>query len=224
MRKSFVTLAVGLIIILMSSCSSGKKTNSTEDDSDTLCTCPPESFVHIDLQPLGDFTQKEANLLKEELEKHLVPIYLSEIEVLPKKDIPASCLYKPRNRYWAGNILGFLKQQNQESDFVTIGLTHRDISTSIHGNYNYGIMGFSFRPGNVCVVSTFRLKRKDDLWKVTTHEFLHSRGLPHCKKDDLKCLMQDAHGKNTFFMKNGLCQDCQNALESIIDNQNENAD
>ena len=219
MRKTFVTLTVGLIIILMSSCSSWKKTSCTEDDSDTLCTCPPESYVHIDLQPFGDFTQKEANQLKEELEKHLVPIYLSEIEVLPKKDIPASCLYKPRNRYWAGNILGFLKQQNQESDFVTIGLIHRDISTSIHGNYNYGIMGLSFRPGNACVVSTFRLKRKDDLWKVTTHEFLHSRGLPHCKKDDLKCLMQDAHGKNTFYMKNGLCQDCQKSLKNIIDYQ-----
>ena len=214
MRKSFVILAVGLIIILMSSCR--KKTSSTEDDSDTLCTCPPESFVHIDLQPLGDFTQKEANQLKEELEKHLVPIYLSEIEVLPKKDIPASCLYKPRNRYWAGKILGFLKQQNQGSDFVTIGLTHRDISTSIHGNYNYGIMGLSFRPGNACVVSTFRLKRKDDLWKVTTHEFLHSRGLPHCKKDDLKCLMQDAHGKNTFYMKHGLCEDCEKTLSKMM--------
>ena len=219
MRKKFVTLTVGLIIILMSSCSSWKKTSSTEDDSDTLCTCPPESYVHIDLQPFGDFTQKEANQLKEELEKHLVPIYLSEIEVLPKKDIPASCLYKPRNRYWAGNILGFLKQQNQGSDFVTIGLTHRDISTSIHGNYNYGIMGLSFRPGNACVVSTFRLKRKDDLWKVTTHEFLHSRGLPHCKKDDLKCLMQDAHGKNTFYMKHGLCEDCKNSLRMIMTHQ-----
>lgn len=216
MRKTFVTLTVGLIIILMSSCSSWKKTSSTEDDSDTLCTCPPESYVHIDLQPFGDFTQKEANQLKEELEKHLVPIYLSEIEVLPKKDIPASCLYKSRNRYWAGNILGFLKQQNRGSDFVTIGLTHRDISTSIHGNYNYGIMGLSFRPGNACVVSTFRLKRKDDLWKVTTHEFLHSRGLPHCKKDDLKCLMQDAHGKNTFYMKHGLCEDCKKTLSKMM--------
>ena len=219
MRKSYVTLAVGLIIILMSSCSSGKKTNSTEDDSDTLCTCPPESFVHIDLQPLGDFTQKEANQLKEDLEKHLVSIYLSEIEVLPKKDIPASCLYKPRNRYWAGKILGFLKQQNQGSDFVTIGLTHRDISTSIHGNYNYGIMGLSFWPGDACVVSTFRLKRKDDLWKVTIHEFLHSRGLPHCKKNAPKCLMQDAHGKNTFYMKHGLCEDCKNSLRMIMTHQ-----
>ena len=219
MRKSYVTLAVGLIIILMNSCYNGKKTSSAEVDSDTLCTCPPESFVHIDLQPLGDFTQKEANQLKEELEKHLVPIYLSEIEVLPKKDIPESCLYKPRNRYWAGKILGFLKQQNQESDFVTIGLTHRDISTSIHGQYNYGIMGLSFRPGDACVVSTFRLKRKDDLWKVTTHEFLHSRGLPHCKKDDLKCLMQDAHGKNTFYMKHGLCEDCKKSLRMIMTHQ-----
>lgn len=35
-----------------------------------------KSFVHIDLQPFGDFTQKEANQLKEELEKHLVPICL----------------------------------------------------------------------------------------------------------------------------------------------------
>ena len=157
--------------------------------------------------------------MKEELEKHLVPIYLSEIEVLPKKDIPASCLYKPRNRYWAGKILGFLKQQNKGSDFVTIGLTHRDISTSIHRQYNYGIMGLSFLPGEACVVSTYRLKRKDDLWKVTIHEFLHSRGLPHCKKNAPKCLMQDAHGKNTFYMKNGLCQDCQNSMKSIIGNQ-----
>ena len=114
-------------------------------------TQTPSVLVHgkfrYDLQPLGDFSQKEANQLKEELEKHLVPIYLSEIEVLPKKDIPASCLYKPINRYWAGKILGFLKQQNQGSDFVTIGLTHRDISTSIHRQYNYGIMGLSFLPG-----------------------------------------------------------------------------
>ena len=101
--------------------------------------------------------------MKEELEKHLLTIYLSEIEVLPKKDIPAFCLYKPSNRYWTGKILGFLKQQNQESDFVTIGLTHRDISTSIHGNDNYGIVGLLFHPGNACVVSTFRLKRRDVL-------------------------------------------------------------
>ena len=149
-------------------------------------TQTPSVLVHgkfrYDLQPLGDFTQKEANQLKKELEKHLVTIYLTEIEVPPKKDIPAFCPYKPSNRYWTGKILGFLKQQNQESDFVTIGLTHRDISTPIHRNYKYGIVGLSFHPGNACVVSTFRLKRRDVLRKVTTHEFLHSRGLPIAKR------------------------------------------
>ena len=56
-------------------------------------TQTPSVLVHgkfrYDLQPLGDFTQKEANQLKKELEKHLVTIYLTEIEVPPKKDIPA---------------------------------------------------------------------------------------------------------------------------------------
>ena len=85
------------------------------------------------------------------------------------------------------------EEHGGNDEIVTIGLTHQDISTSIHGHYNYGIMGLSFRPGDACVVSTFRLKRKDDLWKVTIHEFLHSRGLPHCKTNAPKCLMQDAH-------------------------------
>ena len=91
--------------------------------------------------------------------------------------------------------------------------TGQEKSTSIHGQYNYGIIGLSFRPGDACVVSTYRLKKKDDLWKVTMHEFLHSRGLPHCKKDNPKCLMQDAHGKNTFYMKHGLCDDCKKVIE-----------
>ena len=101
-------------------------------------TQTPSVLVHgkfrYDLQPLGDFTQKEANQLKEELEKHLLTIYLTEIEMLPKKDIPAFCLYKPSNRYWTGKILGFLKQQNHAPDFVTIRLTRRDKHTANIGN------------------------------------------------------------------------------------------
>ena len=101
------------------------------------------------------------------------------------------------------------EEHGGNDEIVAIGLTHRDISTSIHGHYNYGIMGLSFRPGDA-------LKRKDDLWKVTIHEFLHSRGLPHCKKNAPKCLMQDAHGKNTFYMKHGLCEDCKKTLSKMM--------
>ena len=230
--KKLLLFIVGISILFLAGCSNGNQSHGNEIMGDSLPADPPLGYV-IELKPLGNFSHQEAEQLREELVKQLgfifnkVPKAWVEASVFvgDKKEIPASCLYKPRNRYWAGGILKMLHEEHGGNDeIVTIGLTHRDISTSIHGQYNYGIMGLSFRPGDACVVSTFRLKRKDDLWKVTIHEFLHSRGLPHCKKNAPKCLMQDAHGKNTFYKKNGLCQDCQNSLKSIIDNLNENAD
>lgn len=191
---------------------------------DPLPADPPLGYV-IELKPLEKFSRQKAEQLREELVKQLGIIFnmkpKAELEasvfVGDKKEIPDSCLYKPRNRYWAGKILKILHEEHGGNhEIVTIGLTNRDISTSIHGHYNYGIMGLSFRPGDACVVSTFRLKRKDDLWKVTIHEFLHSRGLPHCKTNAPKCLMQDAHGKNTFYMKHGLCEDCKKTLSKMM--------
>ena len=222
--KKLLLFIAGISILFLAGCSNGNQSHGNEGMGDSLPADPPLGYV-IELKPLGNFSRQKAEQLREELVKQLGIIFntkpKAELEasvfVGDKKEIPDSCLYKPRNRYWAGKILKMLHGGNHE--IVNIGLTNRDISTSIHGHYNYGIMGLSFRPGDACVVSTFRLKRKDDLWKVTTHEFLHSRGLPHCKKNDPKCLMQDAHGKNTFYMKNGLCQDCQNSLKNIIGNQ-----
>lgn len=217
----------GISILFLAGCSNRNQSHGNEGMGDSLPADPPLGYV-IELKPLGNFSHQEAEQLREELVKQLgfifnkVPKAWLEASVFvgDKKEIPASCLYKPRNRYWAGGILKMLHEEHGGNDeIVTIGLTHRDISTSIHGQYNYGIMGLSFRPGDACVVSTFRLKRKDDLWKVTIHEFLHSRGLPHCKKDDLKCLMQDAHGKNTFYMKHGLCENCKKSLRMIMTHQ-----
>ena len=212
--KKLLLFIAGISILFLAGCSNGNQSHGNEGMGDSLPADPPLGYV-IELKPLGNFSHQEAEQLREELVKQLGIIFnkvpKAELEasvfVGDKKEIPASCLYKPRNRH-GGN-----------DEIVTIGLTHRDISTSIHGHYNYGIMGLSFRPGDACVVSTFRLKRKDDLWKVTIHEFLHSRGLPHCKKDDLKCLMQDAHSKNTFYMKHGLCEDCKNSLGMIMTHQ-----
>jgi len=221
--KKFFLLILGISVMLLAGCSNGSKTNANEVDGDSLPADPPLGYV-IELQPLGDFPKQEAEQLRKEFVKQLGLIYASvpkawldaSVSVIERKEIPASCLYKPRNRYWAGKILGMLHAEHGGNDeIVTIGLTNRDISTSIHGQYNYGIMGLSLRPGDACVVSTYRLKRKDDLWKVAMHEFLHSRGLSHCKKDNPKCLMQDAHGKNTFYMKYGLCEDCKKKLENV---------
>ena len=222
--KKFIFFILGISAMLWVGCSNG---NRTDADGvvveDSLPADPPLGYV-IELQPLGDFSHQKAELLREELIKQLASIFRTKtkaeleasVSVAENKQLPASCLYKPRNRYWAGKILGMLHAEHGGNDeIVTIGLTNRDISTSIHGQYNYGIMGLSLRPGDACVVSTYRLKRKDDLWKVAMHEFLHSRGLPHCKKDNPTCLMQDAHGKNTFYMKHGLCEDCKKRLENV---------
>ena len=71
-------------------------------------------------------------------------------------------------------------------------------------------MGLSHRPGHACVVSTFRLKKHSQLWKLVIHEFIHAFfGYSHCPKDNTHCIMQDAHGKNTFDKKNDLCDYCK---------------
>ena len=220
---SFVIGSMATALFVGCSQGNGSQSKMAEVIADSLPAEPPLGYV-INLQPLGDFSLQEAEQLRKEFVGHLGEIFPSQpkgyldasVSIGEPMEIPISCLYKPRNRYWAGKILGVLHAEHGGNDeIVTIGLTNRDISTSIHGQYNYGIMGLSLRPGDACVVSTYRLKRKDDLWKVMMHEFLHSRGLPHCKKDDVKCLMQDAHGKNTFYMKNGLCEECKKRLESV---------
>ena len=226
MKKLFLFMMTAAVM-LFADCSNrnGSRNKMEEAMGDSLPADPPLGYV-INLQPLGDFSHQEVEQVREEFVNHLSEIFPSQpkdyldvsVSIGEPMKIPNSCLYKPRNRYWAGKILEMLHAEHGGNDeIVSIGLTHRDISTTIHGHYNYGIMGFSLRPGDACVVSTYRLKRKDDLWKVMMHEFLHSRGLPHCKKDNPKCLMQDAHGKNTFYMKHGLCEDCKKTLKSLLE-------
>ena len=60
-------------------------------------------------------------------------------------------------------------------------------------------MGLGYRPGNSCVVSTFRLKTTNKLLfykrleKVVLHELGHNLGLPHCENP--KCVMTNAAEK-----------------------------
>ena len=179
----------------------------------TVCAATEYSVV-LHLQPLGDFPHQKAVQLKRDLECHLFPVYHCTIQIDADIDLPQSAYYKPRNRYWAGEMLKYLKPQSNEA--VVVGLTDEDISTSIHGHYNYGVMGLSYRPGNSCVVSTYRLKNKRDLWKLAMHEFLHSRGLPHCKSDNPSCIMQDAHGHDTFRGKYDICEECKSLLAKSV--------
>lgn len=161
------------------------------------------------LVPYDDFTAEEARGLKAELKPRLDEKVHGawNIEVCKACQLEKKWYYAPRSRYRADRIIHDLNGE-AGGDTVYIALTHKDVSTSLHGQKDFGIMGLSYRPCGAAVVSTFRLKRHSDLWKVTMHEFLHSQGWPHCPNDDPHCIMQDAHGRNTFYRKNGLCKDC----------------
>ena len=77
-----------------------------------------------------------------------------------------------------------------------------------------GVLGLSVHPNNnVCVVSTYRLKNKSNLWKLVAHEFIHTYfDYSHCPLDCDTCIMKDAKGKVNFNNKNKLCNYCKHIL------------
>ena len=92
---------------------------------------------------------------------------------------------------------------------VYIGITHEDICARVHGVQDYGIVGYSYSPGTVCVVSDKRLKDKSLVWKPVLHEFMHAfYGAKHCPNDDPTCYMKDAKGHGNFKIQDKLCGKC----------------
>lgn len=184
---------------------------------DTLCCCP-HKFVYI--QPYGDekYFDGLCSELQDDIYK-LMPEAGYAVELLPAKPIPQSAYYAPKKRYRADKIIALQKAEYKDcNEVVVIGVTKKDISTTIHGQKDYGIMGLSYRPGNSCVVSSYRVRDRKNLHKLVLHEFLHSRGLPHCQKDDPRCYMKDAKGKGNVAIQEHLCESCKKTLQSNIKN------
>ena len=205
----FVLLLCG--IAAFAGCSSDVSNNQENvDDDDISCLCPPL----ISLQPYGNYTEKEASLLGKELEKLLFDLFNVEIEcdVLPSLPLPDSLLNDSRTRYRADKIIRTMSPKANKHN-IFIGLTHRDISCSVHGKADWGVQGLSLIPGKACVASTFRVRNMREFPLVVCHEFIHTYfNYGHCPKDDPHCLMQDAKGHPNFKGKKGLCEYCQSKL------------
>lgn len=201
-------------------CACGGKTEQSKDDAKSVCAddecCCPRKIVYI--QPYDNEAYFAG--LVDELQKdidELMPNADYAVEALPVKPIPRSAYYAPRNRYRADKIVALqAREYLGNRDIVIIGVTRNDISTTVHGHEDYGIMGLSRNPGNSCVVSSFRVHGRENLHKVVLHEFLHSRGLPHCKKDDPHCYMKDAKGKGNVAIQTYLCESCKGWLKCQI--------
>jgi archaemetzincin len=199
-------------IICMASCSKKSGENSDLSDKEEVrCRCPP--VIH--LQPFGKFSQREAQLLGKELTKRLEDIFGVELEceVHPPLPLSDTMMNDGHTRYRADKIIRSIAA-NANRHNIYIGLTHKDISCSVHGKKDWGVQGLSLIPGNACVASTFRVKDKRDFWKVVCHEFIHTYfTYNHCPKDDPSCLMQAAKGHPRYKGKEGLCSHCSSVLK-----------
>lgn len=165
------------------------------------------SEQHIVLQPLGNFPDKEAAWLLENI--RITHPNSSLRTAIP---FPPSAYYPSRQRYRADTILRYLRQAIS-GDTVIIGLSQKDISTSKNGKKDWGVMGLGYMPGKACVVSTFRLAKsnqREQFHKVVLHEFGHTQGLPHCLEKT--CFMRDAEGGNPLDEETGFCNQCSSRL------------
>ncbi len=168
------------------------------------CSDTPKVVV---IQPFGDFSNAEA-------EKVLIQIKGISPNAIRRGTIvfPEGTYYKPRNRYRADELLKYLNGTIGD-DSVVIGLSHADISTTKGDVKDWGVMGLGYMPGNACIVSDFRLSRKNMLeqfYKVALHELGHTQGLPHCEVRT--CLMRDAEGGNPLDEEKQFCKVCRKYL------------
>ena len=198
-------------VICTASCSKNRgEGNGLYGEIEAKCLCPPT----IHLQPYGNFSQREANKLGKELTIKIEEIFGVELdyEVHPSLPLSDTLMNDGKTRYRAEKMIHSMAADANKHN-IYIGLTHKDISCSIHGKKDWGVQGLSLIPGNACVASTFRVKDRKDFWKVVCHEFIHTYfSYNHCPKDDPSCLMQAAKGHPRYKGKNALCSYCSSVL------------
>ena len=73
-------------------------------------------------------------------------------------------------------------------------------------------MGLGNCPGHACVVSSHRVRNKNNFYKVIIHEMGHNMGLPHCNVKT--CFMRDAEGHDTTDEETDFCEKCKAVLKS----------
>lgn len=163
--------------------------------------------VTILIQPFKGIESESVKFVAKEIGK----IY-PNVKILKPVDFPENAYYSARNRYRADSLIAFLGR-NTKKDFVTIGLTSKDISATKGKIEDFGIMGLGFRPGNACIASSFRLDHKnrdEQFFKVAVHELGHTQGLKHCPEKT--CFMRSAEGKNLTREETGFCKKCKQVL------------
>jgi archaemetzincin len=189
-----------ITIIILGSC-----VNETKKTGQIKKKPSPSEKSLIIIQPIG---KVNSELIKE-VSSHLRKIF-PYIKVNSRIEIPTNCYYIPRKRYRADSIIKWLNVGRQNEKILAV--TQHDISTTKGEFKDYGVMGLGYRPGKSCVISSFRLKEKRNLYLVAVHELGHNFGLPHCSVE--RCIMTDAKSKDNTSQNKEFCNKCQNYLKN----------
>lgn len=183
------------LLLIITSCQENVSTGSDAD------------HTIIAIQPFAGIPKDRVLYVVNQLSKVYPHVVLKQPVQLPR-----SAYFSGRNRYRADSLIRFLKAKTIQGH-TTIGLTDKDISTTKGSASDWGVMGLGYCPGKACVVSTFRLSRKEinsQLFKISIHELGHTQGLPHCPVKS--CFMRDAEGNNHTNEVTEFCANCKQQL------------
>ena len=157
-----------------------------------ICSFTTYTPKTIYIQPLGDVNQEYLTYIK----KSVTDFYGYTCIIQPKINLAKDILAASKTRYEASKILNKFKSNKN-----VLLITEKDIAYRKSASFpEWGIFGLGLQPGNTCVISTYRLKKKVTtqqmlvrLKKVALHEIGHNLGLKHCSNHK-DCLMNDAKG------------------------------
>ena len=174
-----------------------------------------KSINKIDTIHILPFGKVKKSLI-DDVANGLTDFYHKEIVVEKSIPLDNKLLAASKTRFSADSMLKRFKSSKN-----ILVITEVDIVTPKKNVTNeFGIFGLGFRPGTVCVVSSFRLKRNasprlftERLQKVSIHEVGHNLGLHHCTKDP-ECMMSAANGsiKQVDHEKIMFCDNCRNLI------------
>lgn len=237
-RKSLIWILAAVILVVLAVSWWGMLSKGIGDEISTeqsstpkiaITTEKPKSNpIIINIQPLDNFNSSES--VVKGLKSYLADLGILnvEINVLPKKKSPSSAeieRYNPQvsdkgyryTRLRADSLIKWL--HDGKKDVYNIGITNRDVSCTVHGVNDFGVLGLSYlnHKYNGVAVSTFRLRNKDEIWKVAAHEFTHCFfSMVHCKANDPHCIMQNANKHPNFSIKEKLCDKCKDQVKPIL--------
>jgi archaemetzincin len=153
------------------------------------------------LIPMGKISDELVSITVRKLKENGVQVVLKN-----KEEMSAETYYKPRKRYRADKIIASLRKRAGKNE-VYLAITSQDISTSVHNQKDFGVMGLGYVPGNASVVSSFRIKNKNFLYRIALHEIGHNKGIDHCPSKN--CFMMDAEKKDRTSEMLLFCDKCK---------------